>query len=44
MQIEKLQHDPEVVDKVCQLHAMLQLNQSVVIAGPAGSGKTTLYT
>lgn len=40
---DELRHSSELVDKICQLHAMLQINQTVVIAGLPGSGKTTLY-
>nr|XP_018667303.2 dynein heavy chain domain-containing protein 1-like [Ciona intestinalis] len=33
----------EWINKICELHTMIRLNQCVVMAGAAGSGKTTMY-
>lgn len=39
-----LQQTEGFVEKVLQLHTAIQHGSNVVLTGPCGSGKTTLYT
>nr|XP_039270899.1 dynein heavy chain domain-containing protein 1-like isoform X1 [Styela clava] len=43
LQIDGLQATSEMVDKTTQLYNALKLNKAVIIVGPAGCGKTTIY-
>ena len=38
-----LQHDPGFVAKVVQLQELLDVRHSVMLVGPAGCGKTTVW-
>ncbi|XP_078321875.1 dynein heavy chain domain-containing protein 1-like isoform X4 [Crassostrea virginica] len=38
---DNMKDTPEIIDKVMQLNAALQLKKAVILIGPAGCGKTT---